>query len=255
MSDLSDRLIPYKFRVQRHKKEAVKARAAGNDELAGREFEEAHYTVDEAMEEIESRGKFNSSISGAIDQATKDQAFALADWRGIRGGIFREQGEIEKSIDAYDKGYELEANPKYEINSTYNTVNRLVLRLLQNPGLLKPDAPPIPCETGHKLITQLLEEASIAIDQKWKLMNDPVWALADMVLIKTLLQRPDLAEWWTTLKDTAREQFPFDSLGALVRTLVKYDLPVTGDLIQLATMLDAHVAERWPPRQTSSPVA
>jgi hypothetical protein len=232
----------------------VKARAAGDQERARVEFQEALYAVDEAFEEIEPRGKFNFSIFGAVDQATKDQAVALADWWGIRGGILREHKEIEKSIDAYDTGYELEANPTFEINSTYNTVNRLVLRLLTKPELLKPDAPPLPSNSGPKVISQLLAEASIAIYKKWKLMNDPVWALADMVLIKTLLEHPDVAEWETILKETAKEQFPFDSLAALVGTLAKCGLPATPALNQLAARLNAHVAEKWPPTPMASQV-
>jgi hypothetical protein len=254
MSDLSDRLKPYKSRAQRHKKAAVQARIAGDEALAREEFEEAHYAIDEAFAEIESRGTFNPSISGAIDQATKDQAFELADCWGIRGGIYREEGEVGKAIDAYDKGYALEVDPKYEIASTYNTVNRLVLRLLRDPRSLQPGDAPGAGTAGSRLVPELLAEAGDAIAQKWRLMTDPVWALADMVLIKTLLQAPDAAEWEARLESQAGNRFPFDSLRAVVKRLAESELPVSPALRDLEVRLEGNVAQKWPPRQTTHPV-
>src|SRR5579862_5449505 len=217
MSDLSDRLNPYKARAQRHKKAGMQARTAGNHALAKEEFDEARYAIDEAFEEIESRGKFSPSMTGPVDQVTKDQAFELADCWGIRGGIYREEGEIEQAIHAYDRGYELESDQKYGINSTYNTVNRLVLRLLGNPQHQGQGTSSVAGQASFERMRVPLAEAADAIDHKWRLMTDPVWALADMVLLKTLLQERDAAEWEARLESQARSRFPFESLGAVAQ--------------------------------------
>jgi tetratricopeptide (TPR) repeat protein len=244
MSDLSDRLNSYKLRAQRHKKAAIEARSRGDSDRAKEEFEEAKYTVDEALEEIESRGSFNPDLVGHIDQATKDQASAFADWWGIRGGIYREEGEIAKAIDAYDTGFRFENERKYEINSTYNTVNRLVLRLLRDPDLLKSPGSSNVDSGLEKPITDLLTEAGQAIEAKWQKMTDPVWALADMVMIKSILQAPDSAEWEERFKENAKDRFPFDSIGALLDTLARSKLPMSKALHDLAVRLDRFVVEK-----------
>lgn len=243
MSALSEQLEPYKLRANRHKKAALRAVAEGNAQLANEEFEEAHYALDDAFEEIRSRGELSPKISGVVDQATKDQASELADCLGIRGGIYRAQGDIENAIASYEGGYAFEMNPAFAIYSTYNTVNRLVLLLLNHPDLLEPGAPAV--SEGKSLAT-LLAEAAVAIEQKWRLMTNPVWALADMVTIQTLLARPDLPEWEKRFQTYAKDRFPFDSLGAVVRVLAAKGIPVAPELKALARRLEAYVAEHWP---------
>lgn len=245
MSDLSNQLIPYKQRAQRHKKAAIQARKDGDLPLAKKKFQEARDAIDEAVEEIESYGEFNPEMSGPIDQASKDQAFELADCWGIRGGIYREEGEIQQAIEAYGKGYELERNPQYEIQSTYNTVQRLVVRLLSNPALLKENGTSIPDSSLEKPLRELLAEAAEAIEKKWQSMDDPVWALADMVLIRTLLQMPGVGEWEKIFKSKAKDRFPFDSLGAVVKRLAQEDLPpIARSLNELAVRLDQAAIEK-----------
>src|SRR5688572_19338534 len=164
MSDLSDRLNPYKLRAQRHKKAAMQARIEGDLGRAAEEFAEARYAIDEAFEEIESRSAFDPEIVGPVDQARKDQALELADCWGIRGGIYREEGEIAKAIDAYESGYAFERDAKYEIQATYNTINRLVVRLLNNPDLLTGGGSTIPDSRLRKPMLELLAEAGQAIE-------------------------------------------------------------------------------------------
>jgi len=248
MSDLSDRLNPYKLRAQRHKKAAMQARRGGDSAAAEAAFEEARLAMDEAFEEIESRGRFNTALVAPLDQATKDQASELADCWGIRGGIYREEGQIDQAIAAYDRGYAFEREPKYEIQSTYNTINRLVLRLLTNPGLLKEGGSKITDQRLDRPLVELLAEAAQAIDAKWRFMTDPVWALADMVLVTTILQTPDAPEWEERFKTKAQNRFPFDSLRAVLERLSQADLPISGRLHELAGRLERYVTEKWPPQ-------
>jgi hypothetical protein len=126
------------------------------------------------------------------------------------------------------------------------------VRLLIDPDLLKSDS--FATAGGDQEgIPQLLRAASAAIGEKWKVMTDPVWALADMVLIKALLHSPDLEEWETKLKDHASERFPFDSLLGLISTLAKSDIPAAHALKELAKRLEGHVAEKWPPKKAVNP--
>src|SRR3954465_13210819 len=121
MSALNEQLKPYKLRANRHKKAALGALAKGNAQLAREKFEEAHYALDDAFEELRSLGELSPDVSGLVDQATKDQAFELSDCWGIRGGIYRAQGDITRAIASYERGYTFERNPVFAIYSTYNT--------------------------------------------------------------------------------------------------------------------------------------
>jgi hypothetical protein len=71
---------------------------------------------------------------------------------------------------------------------------------------------------------------------------------ADMVLIKTLLETPDLPEWEERFKEKATERFPFDSLSAVVQRLAQSQAPVAKDLDALSERLEAHVVRKWPPQ-------
>lgn len=249
MSALSERLEPYKLRAQRHKKAAVRARTEGNAELAKEEFEEAQYAIEDAFEEILLRGELSPEVSGQLDQGAKDQAFELADCWGIRGGIYRVQGDFENAIASYERGYAFESNPAFAIYSTYNTVNRLVLRLLTRSDLLEPGAPAV---SDGKPIATLLEEAAAAIKQKWRQITNPAWALADMVMIEALLEKPDLPEWEELFQTHATDRFPFDSLGAVVKVLAGKRVPAAQVLSTLARRLEADAAELWPQQASAS---
>ena len=76
-------------------------------------------------------------------------ASELADCHGLLGGVARRWAlepdtdpdkrleHLRDSVDAYDKGYDkFEANPEYGLANTYNALNRLLSRLLVDPGLL-----------------------------------------------------------------------------------------------------------------------
>jgi len=224
----------------------MQARNARDLKRAEEEFEEAESSIEEAFEEIEASGNFNPNVKENIDQATKDQARELADCWGIRGGIYREEGKIREAIDAYDNGYQLESETRYEIHSTYNTVNRLVLRLLTNPNLLKQDSSATSDSRLLKPLPELLADSARAIAAEWRNMTDPVWSLADMVLIKSILESPDETQWEELFKAKANNRFPFDSLGTVVKTLAKSELPISETLNQLAQRLDEYATERWP---------
>jgi hypothetical protein len=245
MSDLGDRLDPYKKRAQRHKKAAMQARRDGDGARAAEEFQDAHDAIDEAIEEINACGPLADAAAVWLDRATKDQGYELADCLGIKGGIYREQDEINKAIQQYEAGYRLEADERYEIQSTYNTVNRLVVRLLERPELAWEKVATIE-EGGRKwTMPELMQRASKDIEGKWTLMTDPIWALADMVLLTNLLGR-DSSVWEQRLKDMAGDRFPFDSLGAVLQKLSQRDERISERVTPVAERTAEYVDARWP---------
>ena len=75
-------------------------------------------------------------------------------------------------------------------------------------------------------------------------MTDPVWALTDMGLIKTLLQMPDTEDWEKLLKSKAKDRFLFDSFGAVVERLAQAELPIRQSLNKLAQRLNQAAIEK-----------
>jgi hypothetical protein len=111
---------------------------------------------------------------------------------------------------------------------------------------LRPDAAPAASEAGRAPLREQLAAAAHTIEERWRLMTDPVWALADMALIKTLLQAPDAVDWEERLKKQARARFPFDSLRSLLEGFAVSSLPMSADLRRLADRLDAWANQTWP---------
>jgi hypothetical protein len=246
MSELGDRVRLLKEQAQFHKKAAVRARDRGDEAQSRHEFDQAEHAIHEAIEEIGGSEQADSSAVDHIDRTARDRAFEIADCWGILGGIYREWRRIDDAIAAYDAGYAYEKKPEYDINSTYNTINRLALRILANPSLLNTSGSTPVDSRLEQPIPQLLAEAGQSIETKWRFMTDPVWALADMVLIQTLLQTPNPAKWEDLLKEKAINRFPFDSLAAMVRILAQAGLPTSRNLDALAARLEQFVESKWP---------
>ena len=99
------------------------------------------------------------------------------------------------------------------------------------------------------LISEMLAQAARAIEAKWRLMTDPVWALADMALITTILQTPDANEWEERFKMTANNRFPFDSLRTVIEGLSEAKLPMSARLGDLAARLDTFADEKLSAQQ------
>ena len=70
------------------------------------------------------------TLQQAIDGARRD----LADLYGMLGGTKREQGDLVAAAQAYDAGFCLEL--RFHALSTYNALNRVVMRVLLAPGAL-----------------------------------------------------------------------------------------------------------------------
>jgi tetratricopeptide (TPR) repeat protein len=104
-------------------------REAGDRAAAGRVLEQGIDVLEAALTEKDSAGSAVGSEEAAI-------AVHLADLYGMLGGTLREEGNYLAAAAAYDRGFRLESDPRYAMNSTYNALNRLTTRILLCPACL-----------------------------------------------------------------------------------------------------------------------
>ena len=118
--------------VEEAQRLATTARAhrdAGDPASAARVLEQGIDALAAALTEKEGVGNAVGSEEAAI-------AVHLADLYGMLGGTLREEGNYVAAAAAYDRGFRLESDPRYAMQSTYNALNRLTTRILLCPACL-----------------------------------------------------------------------------------------------------------------------
>lgn len=102
---------------------------------------------------------------------------ALSQSCGSMGGTYRDAGNLERAREYYDKGngYEEERRRNCGAKDTYNMLQRLIIRLLINPGLLDDEG-----------FVAELKGVGEEIDRQRLAGRDDSWALADAVLVEFL---------------------------------------------------------------------
>jgi hypothetical protein len=171
-------------------------------------------------------------------------ASELADCWGILGGLERrwaldpasDPGQLlehlQRSIEAYDKGYEYEKESSSSGTSTYNKLNRLLVRVLRAPELLTTGR----AAEGAMNVRAELEELSEQISQH---ATDNVWTAADMAMLNVLLGRQDAASAYAAFERMKPPDFARQSaLDGLV-PLAELDLPTAAGLRDAITRLGA----------------
>lgn len=162
---------------------SLKNNAKATKEIADTKNDPESY--DEALEDLkEARGllmaelsaieRKPSSITELLNKRRQEIALELADCFGITGGIYRRKGDIGEAIKMYEKGYEYEKNPDYNIQDSYNMTNRIVLRILNEPHLVEQLMPKI--EEALSIIQKQVEGPR---RRQW-------WARADLGLLYIL---------------------------------------------------------------------
>jgi hypothetical protein len=158
-------------------------------------------------------------------------ASELADCWGILGGLERRWAldpasdtaqrleHLQRSIEAHDKGYEYEKESLSSGTSTYNNLNRLLVRLLRDPELL---ATEMGAAGGTMNVREELEKVAEQISQH---PIDNVWTAADMALLNVLLGRQDAASAYAAFERMAPPDFARQSVLDLLVPLAKLDLP------------------------------
>lgn len=240
MSSISSQVEPFKLRSRRCRNRALEALARGDAELAEAQFGTAVEAMGRAIEFLANLGIPDPESARPASEAEIELATQLADCWGMLGGVHRAAGLRERAIAAYDEGFRFEGSPRFAILSTYNRVNRLVVRILVTPGLLDEPAPPVQLPDGRAVtMPELLEEVRDEISCQLRAgRRDRPWALADLVLVSVL---GGLEGVTTALRglgeSSANDPFPFQSTLKVVWELAALDLPCRAGLIWLGEHL------------------
>jgi tetratricopeptide (TPR) repeat protein len=168
-------------------------------------------------------------------------ASELADAHGLMGGIERRWGlllsgqererHLEASVAAYDEGFAYEKDlPPNEAN-TYNRVNRLVGRVLLNPGVLENES------TGPEIFDELREAEGILAKQIESVRQKDPWAYCDLGTIRLLLGEPDAMRTFRELDRLRPPPFVYDSTLATLEPLGEVTADVRSELEKAAAEL------------------
>jgi hypothetical protein len=244
MSELMSVLEPLKRRSRYHRNEALEALKEDDPDQAAEDFAAAREAINDAINRLKALGAPDPASSERANETEIVIAEQLADCWGILGGICRAQGDdyLSDARDAYDEGYKYESSPRFNILSSYNRVNRLVVRILKEPELLY-DPPPLvtDIDVPEKTMVQLLSEADMEIERQLVAgRRDRVWALADLVTVRLLGSLPKGNVALNDLEEsTGNDTFPSESMLKVIRELLKRPLPMQDDLVYVGERLRA----------------
>ena len=163
-------------------------------------------------------------------------AAELADCWGILGGVERRwavegvddpllrREHLDRSVEAYDEGYRYEQMDPGG-RSTYNRLNRLIVRLLRDPQTLAGDRDAGAGET----VDVRAELETLAVEISGRGIDSP-WAALDMALLNVLLTRQDAVSAYAPFDRMSAPDFARQSALDVVAPLAQLDLPVASEL-------------------------
>lgn len=159
-----------------------------------REYRDAIGTLRDAIELIDRSGW--ESDPSLKREERNNIAWHLADCLGMMGGHHRRLGQLERALEAFERGRQYEKNQQYRIDSSYNTVNAIV----------------VPIESGSRDATSqgaALREAVATLEYQIhspemgeKSRKRDRWAYADLGQCRLLLG--DVREAATAYEDFIR---------------------------------------------------
>jgi hypothetical protein len=226
MSDVTERIVELKTQAKNRRDLKRWDRAAG--------------FLKQAIELAE--GEHHSTTAREWRQT---MAAELADCWGMLGGLERRWAldpksneaerveHLERSIEAYDKGYEYEQESSSSGTSTYNNLNRLLARLFRHPELLKTDEK---AAGGTMNVTAELEKIAEQISRR---ATDSVWTAADMALLDVLLERRDAASAYGAFERMRPPDFARQSVLDVLIPLAKLPLRTAAGLRDAVRLLGA----------------
>jgi hypothetical protein len=181
------------------------------------------------------------ALAGHIDPGDDETALAmlLADFYGMLGGSLREQGSLAASAAAYDSGFRLESNPRYAMRTTYNSLNRLVTRILLVPG----------CLSDPGLLRQQPELEFVNVPDELARLHQQIagagstdfWAIGDLFLTCALTgDEPGLRHALDAFTRLSPPPAAYDAYAKSIEALAVLDTPRKAILHTASTL--------WPPR-------
>jgi hypothetical protein len=163
-------------------------------------------------------------------------AAELADCWGILGGVERRWAfelagdkrlrleHLDRSIAAYDEGYRYEQmDPGRQ--STYNRLNRLIVRLLRDPQVLADDR-----GVASREAVDVRAELEALADEIGGRSIDNAWSALDVALLNVLLGRQDAASAYAPFERMRAPDFARQSALDVVAPLAELDLPAGPEL-------------------------
>ena len=132
------------------------------------------------------QGDFDAAAK-TLEQAIAQGLAEVADLYGMLGGTRREQGDLAAAAKAYDAGYRIESDPPLGGATSYNELNRLIVRIQLDPESLMRTASPsqglAPVDVPQSL-TRLRERLRQQMQHERR--ND-YWAAGDLAVTSALL--------------------------------------------------------------------
>lgn len=251
MSILTKEMLPFKLRAKRHRGNMIMALANGDRDRAQEEFRGAELALDEAFRYLDKYESPDPEAPGRASEGETAVAEQLADFWGIRGGLYRSRGsalpddgshDLETAIQAYDRGSRYELSERFGLLNSYNTVNRLVLRIIRQPDILTAEEA-VP--GNRKRMADLLEEAAKLIEaQLDKGRTDVAWALADLAMIELLCDGSDLEPILEQFDEaTVTDKYPLESMLNVIRDLLRAGVRPRRRFVQTAEQIRAKLPE------------
>jgi hypothetical protein len=251
MSILTKEMLPFKLRAKRHRGNMITALANGDRAKAEEEFRSAESAIAEAFQYL---AKYERPEPDAPERASEGEtavAEQLADFWGIRGGLYRSRGssllgsgsdDLETAIQAYDQGARFELSKRFGLLNSYNTVNRLVLRIIRQPEILTAEEA-VPGDA--KRMVDLLEDAAKLIEaQLDKGRTDVAWALADLAMVELLCVGSDLEPILEQFDEaTATDKYPLESMLNVIRDLLQAGIRPRGRFVQTGEQIRGKLPE------------
>ncbi|GIH02458.1 hypothetical protein Rhe02_05250 [Rhizocola hellebori] len=153
-------------------------------------------------------------------------AMALADAYGMLGGIEMRAGNLSEARQAYRSGQEIEQDPGYHIEDSYNLVNAIVAGLLIAPAGLT------------QMSTEIVAAAEVVRKQIASSRRDQWWAWADYGMLSVLIGDDEEAH-------NAYRQFrscgpAISDYESVVRVLISLAEGLTSDAPEVVERLRHH---------------
>jgi hypothetical protein len=253
MSTLTKEMLPFKLRAKRHRGNMITALANGDRSKAEEEFRSAETAIEEAFQYLAKYERPDPETPGHASEGEITVAEQLADFWGIRGGLYRSRGsalpdgsgggaDLETAIQAYDRGARYESSERFGLLNSYNTVNRLVLRIIRQPDILNAEEA-VPGD--RKRMADLLEDAAKLIEaQLDKERKDLAWALADLAMIELLCDGIDLEPILEQLDEaTVTDKYPLESMLNVIRDLLRAGIRPRGRFVQTGERIRGKLPE------------
>ena len=216
--------------------EVLALKASAKSARADADWEGASGDLDEAV------GILGGLLPDPPGPVPSRVASELADVYGIMGGIERRWGlsvageererHLEKSVAAYDEGFQYERDLDPSEATTYNRINRLIGRVLIEPQLLAEVG-----TTAPDLERDLMEAERILAEQVASARQKDPWGYCDLGTVRLLLGTTDALQTFRQLERLRPPGFVYESVLSTLEPLAQVASYLRPDLAQAVALL------------------